>query len=748
MRELIVTSSENKNNYLIKISNEDSLSNKKIVTKKELVDNVFGYPKKESLRFLMDKLNISINKAKVYLSNYLFLDDIKTLLEENKLIIHPSFLLKKYDKVNVENILLDDYIKKELKDKEVIYQEFIHKDNIDCYEFNTVEEEVLFVASKIRYLMEEGISLNNIYLVNVTDDYKLVVKRIFREFGISVDLGIKTSIFKNELIQKFLDQFDKLSIQDNLDSLEDNDIKNKLIDILNDDIYSYDLIDKEIIIDKLKNTYYDNQMSLESVKSVNYQSINTDDYYFVMGFVEGELPKIIKDEDYLSDVKKYELGINTSLELNKFNKMLFMDKLSRNKNICISYALRSDFNTFMPSHLLSEYKFIVIKNMKIKNTYSSNYNVLNYGMMLDNLLKYNSMCDELPDYHRTYKETGYRKYDNSFTGIKDFTLDNLKLSYTSVNDYFKCGFKYYLEYILRVDEYEKTMALNIGNIFHACLSHMDDDGFNLDEFYKNEIESRNIDDIKELHFGNKLKENLRFVIDTIKNQDSYTDLDEELCEEKVVINKSKNITVTFTGIIDKLKYGEFDGEKIGAIIDYKTGTIESSVDNINYGLNLQLPIYIYLAKEKFPDIKMAGFYLQKILQNPSVDQTDEDAVKSLKLEGYSTSNIDILSKWDKFYQNSNFIKSLKMSSNGWYSYAKVLSDEDINKVSKIASKKIDEAVEKIKNANFDINPKRIDNDNVGCKYCKFKDVCFRKEEDIVNLEYKKIEDILKEAQND
>ena len=748
MRELIVTNNENKSNYLIKFSNENGLSNKKIVTKKELVDNIFGYPKKESLRFLMKELNISINKAKVLLSNYLFLDDIKTLLENNKLIIHPAFLLKKYDKIVVDNILLDEYIKKELIVKDVVYQDFICKENIDCYEFNTVEEEVLFVASKIRELIDKGESLNNIYLVNVTDDYKLVVKRIFKEFGISVDLGIKTSIYKNELIQKFLNQLDELSIQDNIDSLEDNDIKNKLIDILNGDIYSFDAIDKEILIDKLKNTYYDNTVYLESVKSVNYQSIDTDEYYFVFGFVEGEIPKTIKNEDYLSDLKKKELGINTSLELNKFNKLLFMDKLSRNENVCVSYSLRSDFNSYMPSHLINEYKFNVIKGAKIGNNYSSNINVLNYGMMLDNLLKYNDMNEELPNYHQTYKDVGYRSYDNKFTGIKEFTVDNLKLSYTSVNDYFKCAFKYYLEYILRVDEYEKTMALNIGNIFHACLCHMNDDGFDLDAFYDKEISSRSVDSVKELHFANKLKENLRFVIDTIKNQNVYTDLKKDLCEERVVINKGKDLSVTFTGIIDKLKYEEFDGEKIGAIIDYKTGTIESSVDNINYGLNLQLPIYIYLAKDKFPEIKMAGFYLQKILQNPSVDQTDEDVVKSLKLEGYTTSNIDILSKWDKFYENSNFIKSLRMSSNGWYSYAKVLSDDDINKVAEIASKKIDEAIEGIKNAEFAINPKRIDNENVGCKYCKFKDVCFRKEEDIVDLEYKKIEDILKEVPND
>ena len=745
MKELIVTSNENKNNYLVKISSENGLSDTKIVTKKELIDNIFGYPKKEALRFLMKELSISINMAKIYLSNYLFLNDIKTLLENNKMIIHPSFLLKKYNRVVVDGVLLDEFIKKALDGKEIIYQEFTNKEIIDCYEFNTVEEEVLFVASKIRDLMANNVSLNNIYLVNVLDDYKMVIKRIFKEYGISVDLGIRTSIFKNDLIQKFLSQLGTLPIQENLDSLDDGDIKNKLIDVLNSDIYSFDEIDKEILIDRLKNTYYDSQVLEETVRCVSYGSITNDGYYFVLGFAEGEIPKTVKDEDYLSDLKKKELGINTSLELNKFNKQVFIDKVSRCENVCVSYSLRSDFNVFMPSHLIGEFKFNVIRNTIIKNTYSNNYNILTYGMMLDNLLKYNDMNDKLPDYNQTYKESGYRNYNNSFTGIENFEVDNLKLSYTSINDYYKCSFKYYLAYILRVDEFEKTMALNIGNIFHACLSHMNDDGFNLDAFYDNEITSRNVVDKKELHFINKLKDNLKFVIDTIKNQNVYTDLNKELCEEKVIVKKGEDSSVTFTGIIDKLKYDEFDGEKIGAIIDYKTGTIESSVDNINYGLNLQLPIYIYLAKERFPEIKMAGFYLQKILQSPSVDQTDDDMVKNLKLEGYSTSNLEILSKWDKFYQNSNFIKSLRMSANGWYSYAKVLNDEDIQKISNIASEKIDEAIDNIKKANFDINPKRIDNEDVGCKYCKYKDICFKKEEDIVDLENKKIEDILKEV---
>ena len=46
----------------------------------------------------------------------------------------------------------------------------------------------------------------------------------------------------------------------------------------------------------------------------------------------------------------------------------------------------------------------------------------------------------------------------------------------------------------------------------------------------------------------------------------------------------------------------------------------------------------------------------------------------------------------------------------------------------------------IRNADFKINPKRIGKDLIGCQYCKFQDICFRREEDIVSFkEYKKLD---------
>ena len=50
-----------------------------------------------------------------------------------------------------------------------------------------------------------------------------------------------------------------------------------------------------------------------------------------------------------------------------------------------------------------------------------------------------------------------------------------------------------------------------------------------------------------------------------------------------------------------------------------------------------------------------------------------------------------------------------------------------------SNEKINEVIKAIENTNFNINPKRIKDEVVGCKFCKFKDLCFRKEEDIWDL---------------
>jgi hypothetical protein len=60
----------------------------------------------------------------------------------------------------------------------------------------------------------------------------------------------------------------------------------------------------------------------------------------------------------------------------------------------------------------------------------------------------------------------------------------------------------------------------------------------------------------------------------------------------------------------------------------------------------------------------------------------------------------------------------------------------------IAKDKIEEGADLITKANFDIAPKKVGKINHGCTLCKFKDICYHTEDDVVELEETTLEDIL------
>ena len=50
-------------------------------------------------------------------------------------------------------------------------------------------------------------------------------------------------------------------------------------------------------------------------------------------------------------------------------------------------------------------------------------------------------------------------------------------------------------------------------------------------------------------------------------------------------------------------------KKVIAVIDYKTGDKNIKLDTLEYGINIQLPIYLYLLKKssRFKNSVIAGF---------------------------------------------------------------------------------------------------------------------------------------------
>ena len=131
------------------------------------------------------------------------------------------------------------------------------------------------------------------------------------------------------------------------------------------------------------------------------------------------------------------------------------------------------------------------------------------------------------------------------------------------------------------------------------------------------------------------------------------------------------------------------------------------------------------------NIVYSGFYLQHL------DYSNNSYI----LEGYSNSDKQILSLFDKNYFDSDVIKGLKTNKDGSFkANSKVLNTKEINDITIKTEKQIQKFIKNILDNQFTINPKVINKICIGCEFCQFKDICFRKEEDKVEIYFDKEEE--------
>ena len=778
---IIITSNTSKKDILC--SNNNKLSYYKIYTLSEFNKLYYFDYNEKTIYYIMNKYNVKYEIAKIYINNLYninndtytnsklkFLSELKQELINNKLLkinkLFNNFLNNK------DIVIYNLPISKELNN---LITSLSKNNNVEIindktntythqiYEIDTIENEVLFVANKITELLKNNISISNIYLTNLNDEYKKLIRKIFPMYNIPYTLKNDSSIFGTFISNKFFENYNEdLSVtldtlKDYINNEESQDIYNKIINIINKYTFESNKLNvKEMIISDFKNTKLRTTDITNSVHetSLTEKNFSINDYVFLLSFNQGIIPTIYKDEDYLTDNDKKELNISYTVDKNNLEKQNTINILSNIKNLIITYKKNANGEDFSISNINEELNYEVINSNEYNYSYSNLYNKIKLTSLLDEYNKYGTKSDLLYTLNNHYNNLPYNTYIHKFTGINKEDLhtylnNKITLSYSSLDKYFRCPFSFYIGNILKLNIYEETFYQLVGTLFHAILEKMPED--NLYEQTWNEELSKLDHDFteKENFFLNKLKEELKFIIEVIKEQENFTNLHDELHEERVYTNIEGNIKITFTGIIDKIKYKQEDDTTIVAIIDYKTGNPNLDLSTIKYGIGMQLPVYLYLAKNsnKLTNVKVAGFYLQKVLNNEvTVDKThtyQQLKKKNLLLQGYSNENISILSEFDNSYMDSNIIKSMKVKNdNSFYSYAKVLSDKSMDIIENIAHEKIKEGADLITNANFDIAPKKIGKINHGCNLCQFKDICYHTADDVVELEELKLEDIL------
>lgn len=719
MEKIYIVNDLVKKDYILKNKDE------KVLTKKEFI-NKYYYNYEDSILKIMNDYNKNYEVAKEMFKYLVFTNEnnaktekLKNLLEiKNNLIENKSF--KNYVKeqelifVNIPHSKLLNEIgcfnNKEYLDKKNFYT--VHKN---------ITEEVIYVFEKISELINNGVLLNDIKII-YNDDYDNLIKRYAKFYSINMEEEIELNGTK--ILQDFLNNLDETSsFEKSFNLIKNKSIfKDKILKLINRSISSYDFnIQKEIFKELAKNAKISIKYKemLEKV-DITYQGENK--HIFILGFNDSYYPKIKKTKDYISEEEKNLLNIPNSSDEVIEQEEMFKIFISNNQNLYFSVTINNNYKLSRYIKFNFEEKEKEITN----NIYSSLAHKLELSKKLDKYYKYLEKDKTLDKYYSSFNKE-YNTYSNKYNGSIKIT-DPISLSYTSMNTYIYNPFAYYVERILKVSPYKDKFYMKTGSFFHKCLELEDYDEA-LKEFDFNNFENEYVD---------RVKDEILIDIDFIKEYhkvNNFKDIKKE-------IDLVKNIGIDkFEGKLDKL----IINKDTFIIFDYKKkiSTASITIDKLNYGFNLQLPIYIYLVKSLYPNLDFGGVYLNYLILD-NYKLTDKDKVipnyndkknESLKFYGFTTSEIDRIEKVDNDYLSQKYLKNLSFTKTEEISQkSKILSDIDIKNIVESVDIIIKKVIEEIKNGKFDITNKKLNNQilDTQSNYL-YKDISFATEEDIVDI---------------
>ena len=719
MEKIYIVNDLVKKDYILKNKDE------KVLTKKEFI-NKYYYNYEDSILKIMNDYNKNYEVAKEMFKYLVFTNEnnsktekLKNLLEiKNNLIENKSF--KNYVKeqelifVNIPHSKLLNEIgcfnNKEYLDKKNFYT--VHKN---------ITEEVIYVFEKISELINNGVLLNDIKII-YNDDYDNLIKRYAKFYSINMEEEIELNGTK--ILQDFLNNLDETSsFEKSFNLIKNKSIfKDKILKLINRSISSYDFnIQKEIFKELAKNAKISIKYKemLEKV-DITYQGENK--HIFILGFNDSYYPKIKKTKDYISEEEKNLLNIPNSSDEVIEQEEMFKMFISNNQNLYFSVTINNNYKLSRYIKFNFEEKEKEITN----NIYSSLAHKLELSKKLDKYYKYLEKDKTLDKYYSSFNKE-YNTYSNKYNGSIKIT-DPISLSYTSMNTYIYNPFAYYVERILKVSPYKDKFYMKTGSFFHKCLELEDYDEA-LKEFDFNNFENEYVD---------RVKDEILIDIDFIKEYhkvNNFKDIKKE-------IDLVKNIGIDkFEGKLDKL----IINKDTFIIFDYKKkiSTASITIDKLNYGFNLQLPIYIYLVKNLYPNLDFGGVYLNYLILD-NYKLTDKDKVipnyidkknESLKFYGFTTSEIDRIEKVDNDYLSQKYLKNLSFTKTEEISKkSKILSDIDIKNIVESVDIIIKKVIEEIKNGKFDITNKKLNNQilDTQSNYL-YKDISFATEEDILDI---------------
>lgn len=378
----------------------------------------------------------------------------------------------------------------------------------------------------------------------------------------------------------------------------------------------------------------------------------------------------------------------------------------------------------------------------------------------------------------------FLKSDNIAHNLSDKNLKKLvdMLSYTSVSKierYMACKYAYFIDYILRIDWEKETRvdALDIGNITHSVLESLSrelgsskaslesaDDEYVLkrtEELIAEYLDdfSYKTDDLsaREQYVITRLKNSIYICFNAIRSQflnSKFEPLGYEI-EFKdgselgsIELETPGGNKINLTGKIDRADIYNDGGKSYIRVVDYKTGAKEFKLDDVFYGLSVQLMVYLNKLVSSKDEYTYGGALYFPVVNSliRRDGHTDSEAARAalsgeIKLKGIVPYEERLLDAYDE-----KFAASLRHGS----AKKKRVSPQGFETIDKYLGKKLGSICDNILNGDISISPSKK-GDYTPCDYCKYSSVC-RFDPTVVGNEYKlykaipEYEEIIKEME--